>query len=193
MLHTQIHIVVISLPFLTAGSHLHYSVFQSSSLPLALYLRICLAVQAMTLHFDISILLFWFWLNWRSKSCLWFSSGRLSWILTDCKSIGNILRTRDWLPSIETTKQQSKFINFCTQSRTYERQMNNDMNTSMASRRLAPGGTHGTPESEFSNFECFQNYTAPEVFVQGMAGIVNQVQFNASEMKIIIELSEIVF
>lgn len=49
------------------------------------------------------------------------------------------------------------------------------MNTSMQSRRLAPGGTHGTPESEFSNFECFQNYTASEVFVQGLAGIVNQV------------------
>lgn len=45
------------------------------------------------------------------------------------------------------------------------------MNTSMQSRRLNP---HGTPESEFSNFECFQNYTAPEVFVQGLAGIVNQ-------------------
>ncbi|KAJ6641517.1 KxDL motif-containing protein [Pseudolycoriella hygida] len=45
------------------------------------------------------------------------------------------------------------------------------MNTSMQSRRL---NHHGTPESEFSNFECFQNYTAPEVFVQGLAGIVNQ-------------------
>lgn len=53
---------------------------------------------------------------------------------------------------------------------------NNEMNTSMASRRLASGGAHGTPESEFSNFECFQNYTAPEVFVQGLAGIVNQVR-----------------
>lgn len=49
------------------------------------------------------------------------------------------------------------------------------MNTSMQSRRLTPGGTQGTPESEFNNFECFQNYTAPEVFVQGLAGIVNQV------------------
>lgn len=39
------------------------------------------------------------------------------------------------------------------------------MNTSMQSRRL---NHHGTPESEFSNFECFQNYTAPEVFVQGL-------------------------
>lgn len=49
------------------------------------------------------------------------------------------------------------------------------MNTSMQSRRLTAHGNHGTPESEFSNFECFQNYTAPEVFVQGLAGIVNQV------------------
>lgn len=32
----------------------------------------------------------------------------------------------------------------------------------------------GTPESEFSNFDCYQNYTAPEVFVQHIAGIVNQ-------------------
>ncbi|XP_041972834.1 kxDL motif-containing protein CG10681 [Aricia agestis] len=30
-----------------------------------------------------------------------------------------------------------------------------------------------TPESDFS-IECFQNYSAPEVFVQGLAGIVNQ-------------------
>lgn len=30
-----------------------------------------------------------------------------------------------------------------------------------------------TPESDFS-IECFQNYTAPEVFIQGLAGIVNQ-------------------
>ena len=44
------------------------------------------------------------------------------------------------------------------------------MSSSMHSRRL---GLHGTPESEFS-IECFQNYTAPEVFVQGLAGIVNQ-------------------
>lgn len=51
---------------------------------------------------------------------------------------------------------------------------NNEMNTSMQSRRLNGNYTHGTPESEFSNFECFQNYTAPEVFVQGLAGIVNQ-------------------
>lgn len=41
---------------------------------------------------------------------------------------------------------------------------NSEMNTS---RRL------GSPESDFS-IECFQNYTAPEVFVQGLAGIVNQ-------------------
>lgn len=52
--------------------------------------------------------------------------------------------------------------------------MNSEMNTSMQSRRLAGGGGNGTPESEFSNFECYQNYTAPEVFVQGLAGIVNQ-------------------
>lgn len=32
---------------------------------------------------------------------------------------------------------------------------------------------NGTPESEFS-IECFQNYTAPEVFIQGLAGMVNQ-------------------
>ncbi|CAG9764183.1 unnamed protein product [Ceutorhynchus assimilis] len=31
----------------------------------------------------------------------------------------------------------------------------------------------GTPESDFS-IECFQNYTAPEVFIQGLAGIVDQ-------------------
>ncbi|XP_018324946.1 kxDL motif-containing protein CG10681 [Agrilus planipennis] len=30
-----------------------------------------------------------------------------------------------------------------------------------------------TPESDFG-IECFQNYTAPEVFIQGLAGIVNQ-------------------
>lgn len=51
---------------------------------------------------------------------------------------------------------------------------NSEMNTSMHSRRLNGNYMHGTPESEFSNFECFQNYTAPEVFVQGLAGIVNQ-------------------
>lgn len=49
--------------------------------------------------------------------------------------------------------------------------MASEMNSSMHSRRLGP---HGTPESEFNHFECFQNYTAPEVFVQGLAGIVNQ-------------------
>ncbi|XP_012285591.1 kxDL motif-containing protein CG10681 [Orussus abietinus] len=32
----------------------------------------------------------------------------------------------------------------------------------------------GTPESDGGSFECFQNYTAPEVFVQGLAGIVDQ-------------------
>lgn len=33
--------------------------------------------------------------------------------------------------------------------------------------------SEGTPESDFS-IECFQNYTAPEVFIQGLAGIVDQ-------------------
>ncbi|XP_055609725.1 kxDL motif-containing protein CG10681 [Uranotaenia lowii] len=42
--------------------------------------------------------------------------------------------------------------------------MNSEMSSSMHS---------GRPESEFS-IECFQNYTAPEVFVQGLAGMVNQ-------------------
>lgn len=32
----------------------------------------------------------------------------------------------------------------------------------------------GTPESDFS-IECFQNYSAPEVFIQGLAGIVDQL------------------
>ncbi|XP_012522828.1 kxDL motif-containing protein CG10681 [Monomorium pharaonis] len=32
----------------------------------------------------------------------------------------------------------------------------------------------GTPESDTGSFECFRNYTAPEVFVQGLAGIVDQ-------------------
>ncbi|CAB0004773.1 unnamed protein product [Nesidiocoris tenuis] len=31
-----------------------------------------------------------------------------------------------------------------------------------------------TPESELGSIECFQNYTASEVFVQGLAGIVDQ-------------------
>ncbi|XP_059480980.1 kxDL motif-containing protein CG10681 [Neocloeon triangulifer] len=31
-----------------------------------------------------------------------------------------------------------------------------------------------TPESEIGSIECFQNYTAPEVFIQGLAGLVNQ-------------------
>lgn len=35
-------------------------------------------------------------------------------------------------------------------------------------------GVQGTPESEAGSFECFQNYTAPEVFIQGLAGIVDQ-------------------
>lgn len=46
-----------------------------------------------------------------------------------------------------------------------------DMQGSMYSRRLHQPGS---PESELNHFECFQNYTAPEVFVQGLAGIVNQ-------------------
>lgn len=49
--------------------------------------------------------------------------------------------------------------------------MASEMSSSMHSRRI--GVLHGTPESEFS-IECFQNYTASEVFVQGLAGIVNQ-------------------
>ncbi|XP_034949700.1 kxDL motif-containing protein CG10681 isoform X2 [Chelonus insularis] len=32
----------------------------------------------------------------------------------------------------------------------------------------------GTPESDPGSFECFQNYTAPEVFIQGLAGIIDQ-------------------
>ncbi|XP_063217221.1 kxDL motif-containing protein CG10681 isoform X1 [Bacillus rossius redtenbacheri] len=31
-----------------------------------------------------------------------------------------------------------------------------------------------TPESDVGSIECFQNYTAPEVFIQGLAGIVDQ-------------------
>lgn len=52
--------------------------------------------------------------------------------------------------------------------------MNPEMNTSMQSRRLGGDGANGSPGSELSNFECYQNYTAPEVFAQGLAGIVNQ-------------------
>ncbi|XP_055688659.1 kxDL motif-containing protein CG10681 [Lutzomyia longipalpis] len=48
--------------------------------------------------------------------------------------------------------------------------MNPEMSSSVQSRKTGP---HGTPESEFS-IECFQNYLAPEVFIQGLAGIVNQ-------------------
>lgn len=36
--------------------------------------------------------------------------------------------------------------------------MNSEMNTSMQSRRLGGDGTNGSPESELSNFECYQNY-----------------------------------
>jgi len=35
-----------------------------------------------------------------------------------------------------------------------------------------------SPQSE-SNVECFQNFTAPEVFVQGLAGMVNQTDVEA--------------
>jgi len=35
-----------------------------------------------------------------------------------------------------------------------------------------------SPESEPS-MECFQNYTAPEVLVQGLAGMVNQQDVEA--------------
>lgn len=34
--------------------------------------------------------------------------------------------------------------------------------------------SQNTPESDIGSIECFQNYTAPEVFVQGLAGIVDQ-------------------
>ncbi|KAG8227861.1 hypothetical protein J437_LFUL008654 [Ladona fulva] len=36
-----------------------------------------------------------------------------------------------------------------------------------------------TPESDIGSIECFQNYTAPEVFIQGLAGIVNQQDVEA--------------
>lgn len=47
------------------------------------------------------------------------------------------------------------------------------MSSSIQSRRLGGPGAQETPESEFS-MECFQNYSASEVFVQGLAGLVNQ-------------------
>lgn len=34
--------------------------------------------------------------------------------------------------------------------------------------------TQNTPESDIGSIECFQNYTASEVFIQGLAGIVDQ-------------------
>lgn len=34
--------------------------------------------------------------------------------------------------------------------------------------------TDNTPESEIGSIEWFQNYTASEVFIQGLAGIVDQ-------------------
>lgn len=36
-----------------------------------------------------------------------------------------------------------------------------------------------TPESDVGSIECFQNYTAPEVFIQGLAGIVDQQDVEA--------------
>lgn len=36
-----------------------------------------------------------------------------------------------------------------------------------------------TPESDSGSIECFQNYTASEVFVQGLAGMVNQQDVEA--------------
>jgi len=36
-----------------------------------------------------------------------------------------------------------------------------------------------TPDSDIGSIECFQNYTAPEVFVQGLAGQINQQDVEA--------------
>lgn len=36
-----------------------------------------------------------------------------------------------------------------------------------------------SPESDIGSIECFQNYTAPEVFVQGLAGQINQQDVEA--------------
>ncbi|XP_031639546.1 kxDL motif-containing protein CG10681 [Contarinia nasturtii] len=58
--------------------------------------------------------------------------------------------------------------------------MNNDSKKSLQHHQLYDSTTklqrsqHETPDSESSNFECYQNFTAPEVFVQHIAGIVNQ-------------------
>lgn len=41
-------------------------------------------------------------------------------------------------------------------------------------KRKKMATAQGTPESDTGSFECFQNYTAPEVFIQGLAGIVDQ-------------------
>lgn len=41
--------------------------------------------------------------------------------------------------------------------------------------------TNSMQESELESIECFQNYTASEVFVQGLAGLVN---FSDSEIMI---------
>jgi KxDL motif-containing protein 1 len=46
--------------------------------------------------------------------------------------------------------------------------MNPDMENSMNSA--------GKPESEFS-IECFQMYTASEIFAQGLAGVVNIIKY----------------
>lgn len=39
--------------------------------------------------------------------------------------------------------------------------------------------SENTPESDFGSIECFQNYTASEVFIQGLAGIVDQQDVEA--------------
>ncbi|XP_042874194.1 kxDL motif-containing protein CG10681-like [Penaeus japonicus] len=36
-----------------------------------------------------------------------------------------------------------------------------------------------SPDSDLGSIECFQNYTAPEVFVQGLAGQINQQDVEA--------------
>ncbi|XP_026294416.1 kxDL motif-containing protein CG10681 isoform X1 [Frankliniella occidentalis] len=39
--------------------------------------------------------------------------------------------------------------------------------------------SENTPESDLGSIECFQNYTASEVFIQGLAGIVDQQDVEA--------------
>ena len=36
-----------------------------------------------------------------------------------------------------------------------------------------------SPDSDLGSIDCFQNYTAPEVFVQGLAGQINQQDVEA--------------